>query len=135
MNNDDLMAALTDWQMAVVLNPEKAEYWYNLGLTSHQLERNDAAIAAFNEVLNLDQSFTKAYSALGNLFYQEKEYARALIYFDRALTFGRDGYLYYNRALTLHQLGRIEEACSDIILASQLGYRGEASDKICPLTE
>ncbi len=78
---------------AVTLKPNDAVAYYNLGNIYFDLARYDEAIMVYQKAVHFDPTYGKAYGNMAIACYYKKDYARAIIYADRAKregSFNRD---------------------------------------------
>jgi tetratricopeptide (TPR) repeat protein len=74
----------------VVGAPDSAQYWFDKGKTMMKIgEKNavyfDSAQLSFERATQIDPAFTDAYEYAGLTMYYQKDYARAIDYFNRLL--------------------------------------------------
>ncbi len=90
---------------------QDAKLAFQLGACLVKDNRPEEAIDAYWLALDLDPTYTKAWSNLGVIQLQLKDYANALITFRTLATQGEDVYrARLNEGVCLSQLGRFEEA-------------------------
>lgn len=103
------------------------EAWVNKGVAHAELEEYDAAIGAYREALQIDESSEHAASAETNLAYALWEFGRteeALEHAERAVEIDpRFGQAWYNRGFFLNERGLAEDAVEAFDNAIRLGYR------------
>ncbi|HTP01077.1 MAG TPA: tetratricopeptide repeat protein [Anaerolineales bacterium] len=88
----------------------------------HNLGKLDAAIAAYQEVIRLDEHFHAAWFAQGCAWEKKEDDASALICFQKALSLApNDGASHHNLARALHRLGFADEAIEHFHTALGLG--------------
>ena len=76
-----------------------------------------------NEALKLDSCFADAWNNLGTLYFNQKRYDEALVYYDNAVRCRpdfADGY--FNRANTAYELKEYYRALQDLEKVIKLGY-------------
>ena len=103
------------------------EAWVNKGVAHAELEEYDAAIGAYREALDIDDSSEHAATAETNLAYALWEFGRteqALEHAERAVELDpRFGQAWYNRGFFLNERGLAEDAVAAFDNAVRLGYR------------
>jgi tetratricopeptide (TPR) repeat protein len=100
-------------------------YMYR-GYTYHKLKRFEEAIASYDDVLEIDQSFYKALNNKGLVFRDMAKYEEAIACYDKALEIEpKYANALYHKGLLFEELGRLQEA---------LFFYDEALkvDPICP---
>lgn len=114
---------------------EYALAWYNLGYCDFDRGRMSQSRASFEKFLSLHKSSDRyradAFNRLGDTYYAEREFDRALAEYGRAEAVGADAattrYARYQRAVTLGILGRNDEKIATLRpLAADRG--GEYAD-------
>jgi tetratricopeptide (TPR) repeat protein len=103
--------ALTNYDLALALQPKHAEALSNRGNTLKALNRFDEALDSYDRALATQPIYASALTNRGAVLFDLKRYSDALESYDRALALRPDdaGTL-YNRAGTLHALKRYDEA-------------------------
>jgi tetratricopeptide (TPR) repeat protein len=103
------------------------EAWVNKGVAHAELEEYDAAIGAYREALDIDDSSEHAATAETNLAYALWEFGRteeALEHAERAVEADpRFGQAWYNRGFFLNERGLAEDALNCFDNAVRLGFR------------
>jgi tetratricopeptide (TPR) repeat protein len=103
------------------------EAWVNKGVAHAELEEYDAAIGAYREALDIDDSSEHAATAETNLAYALWEFGRteeALEHAERAVEADpRFGQAWYNRGFFLNERGLAEDALNCFDNAIRLGFR------------
>jgi len=103
------------------------EAWVNKGIAHAELEEYDAAIGAYREALDIDDSSDHAATAETNLAYALWEFGRteeALEHAERAVEIDpRFGQAWYNRGFFLNERGLAQDAVTAFDNAIRLGYR------------
>ncbi len=103
--------ALAHYRRSVEIDPHFAQGWHSLG--NALFARNDlpGAAAAYREAIDAAPDLAGAHTNLGNVLRKEGRPVDALAEYERALQLAPgDPYASYNRALTLVDLGRVDEA-------------------------
>ncbi len=103
--------ALTNYDLALALQPKHAEGLSNRGNTLRALNRFEEALDSYDRALVSQPNYASALTNRGAVLFDLKRFDDALASYDRALTLRPDdaGAL-YNRGGALHTLKRYEEA-------------------------
>lgn len=114
-------SAISDYKMALKLQPGKIDYLFNLALA---YERNDNRCEAENYLIIVTEIQPKHLEAnfnLGNLHFKNKKYDDAISYYTLALQIdSMDAKILYNRALSYHKLNMQIEACIDMRIVERI---------------
>ena len=81
----DLDKAITAYNKAIELAPEKIDAYYNLGLVFIDKKRYENAIDCFETVLQKDNTDSNAYFSIGLCYFKEGEFDGAKYYFQRTI--------------------------------------------------
>ena len=65
--------------------PDNADVHLQLGIAHRGAKRIDLAIAAYQQAIAIDPSMVAAYQNLGNLHFDQKDYARAVPLYEQEL--------------------------------------------------
>ncbi|MBD2451639.1 tetratricopeptide repeat protein [Nostoc sp. FACHB-152] len=103
--------ALTAYDKALSIQPDKHEAWYNRGIALDDLGHFEQAVASYDKALEIkpdkDQAWYNRGIALRNL----GRYEQAVASYDKALEIQPDDHeALYNRGNALQNLGRYEQA-------------------------
>lgn len=79
--------ALEALESAVALGGDTAELFYDLGVTYEDFRRRTAALEAYRQVLRRNPNFVEAIINSANILLSRREFANAIILYDRALQF------------------------------------------------
>jgi tetratricopeptide (TPR) repeat protein len=105
--------------------PRNEEDWANEALALIETQHYDQALAACDEAIRLNPTFTGAYAIRGKIFEFLQRYQEALTSFDAAIQLEPAADLYTLRGRMLIRLGRHEEA----LAAFEQALRMELGDK------
>ena len=83
-------AAMYYCEKAVSLNPEEADYWYNLGECYHSLGQVEQAYSAYDQCLQLSQSYLEARLRLCSILHVQNELLEMLTVLENGLTHHED---------------------------------------------
>ncbi len=116
--------AINMYKKALVLKPDYAEAWYNLGNTYGKTGKFPDAIASFNSAIASKKNFSEAYAGRGIANASQGKIQDALKDMSAAIKLKPDyAMVYLNRALIYLNNGKKELACVDLQKAVQLGYK------------
>jgi tetratricopeptide (TPR) repeat protein len=134
MNHQNESGAMEDFTLAIALEPEDSESFFYRGKLHTRQKNWRQAEADFSAALNLEPENPEYYLARGQARYQKGDLEPALA--DFTLTLTQDPEFasgLYHRGITLQRLGKITEACQDLLKGKNLGMR-EAEvvwEKVC----
>ena len=98
------------FEHALSLDPQFLFAWNGKSHALHNLNRYEEALAASEQAITLDVTYALAWSAKGNALSRLKRYDEALAAYERRLALGISRIGLKNKAHTLRNLGRIQEA-------------------------
>ena len=78
--------AVTQFKIAIEMDPGFAEAAYNLGVTFQKLDSHEKAVAQFEKAIELRSGKADYYYALGNSYFHLQSYDRAVTSFERTLS-------------------------------------------------
>lgn len=108
-----------------------AATYNNRGVLFKKLSRHSKALRDYYSARNLKREFVASYVNIGNVFYSQQEFEKAVRFYDKALNSGKDlrvgseSAAYINRALAKEQLGFLEAARLDYQSALELDVHTE----------
>jgi tetratricopeptide (TPR) repeat protein len=79
------LEAITEFKVAVDLDPDFAEARYNLGVTFQKLDAHEKAVEQFERAISLRSKNPDYHYAMGNSYFHLQRYDRASREFERAL--------------------------------------------------
>jgi lipoprotein NlpI len=110
----DYVAAIADYDIAVVLKPDNALAHNNMGNAYNALGVYDKSVAAFDAALRIWPGYALAYKNRGNAHAAAGYFERAIADYDIALGYAPDlAKTYNNRANARFFLGRFAAAIAD----------------------
>jgi len=113
--------ALSDYSLAIELDPTFAEAYLVRGMLYRELHRDNEALADYAQAVKLDPSLWRAYLLRGTIFANRNRYHDALADFTQAIQLNPSFALAYSgRGRVYHGLQRYEEALGDFTRAIQL---------------
>ncbi len=96
---------------AIVINPNVASYYCNLGNSLQELKQFESAVANFDKAISIKPDYDKAYSNRGISLKELKQFHAAVISFDKAIALNPDfAEAYTNRGNVLHELKQFDAA-------------------------
>ena len=117
----DYKNAITDYDMAIRLNPDHADAYSNRGNVKNKLGQYNAAIADYDTAIRLNPDHADAYSNRGNVKNKLGQYNAAIADYDTAIRLNPDhADTYKNRGRAKHKLKQYYAAIADYTAAIQL---------------
>ena len=119
--------AIADYDMAIQLDPDDPQAYFNRGLVRIELGgQHEDALADFDKAIDLNPNNADAYNNRGGVKVILERFDEALTDYDEAIRLNPEHVLaYYHRGILMNHLGRIDEATQDIQktlqLAAQVG--------------
>jgi predicted O-linked N-acetylglucosamine transferase (SPINDLY family) len=105
---------------ALIVDPQSGAAHCELGVVLAALQRQDEALACFDNLIAMKADFADAHYNRGNVLSGLRRFADAVASFDKAVAINpRHVNALYNKGHMLHQLGRLADAiaCYDKVLA------------------
>jgi spermidine synthase len=120
LRNDEVDAAISALQQAIVLQPHYAMAYLFLGLAYTSLGAHDQAALAYARAASLDPTDAQAPNYLGLAYHQQRRYRDAIAAYRRAIALNSTYALAYaNLAASYEALGQVQDA----IAAYQQAWR------------
>ncbi len=110
MSEPDLARALSKFELATQIVPERLQAWRNLGLTQFTAGDVDAAIATFQHVTDVSRLDTTGLRVLGTLLLRQGRAGEAVTILTRALNIEEQQATLTNLAVAHTQLGDLAAA-------------------------
>ena len=106
---------------------QRAIRYYYKGSESYRLRDYHNAEADLQQAVAADDQFSEAYMVLGDLYTDQKNYEKAIVFYGNAITKGRRLYpqAYFYMAKLQHKSGRYEEAITNYGLMLQNSTRND----------
>ncbi|MTJ53625.1 tetratricopeptide repeat protein, partial [Anabaena sp. UHCC 0253] len=105
--------AISSYDKAVEIKPDKHEAWNNRGNSLDDLGRYEEAISSYDKAVEIKPDKHEAWYNRGISLYNLGRYEEAISSYDKAVEFKPDYHeAWYNRGISLYNLGRYEEAIS-----------------------
>ena len=106
---------------AIKLNPNKADYYNNRGVTYHAMKRYEKALEDKTKAIELEPENAGYYNSRGATYHAMKRYEKALEDKTKAIELEPENARYYdNRGVTYHAMKRYEKALEDSTKAIEL---------------
>lgn len=115
--------ARAEYERSIALQPEQTESYFQLGLMELEAGDVDGAAKHFQHVLVRAPSHAGALTGMGRLRFQEKQYAEAASWFEKAVASDpglREAHYYLG--LTDSRLGRKEDSEKELQIASRIEH-------------
>ncbi len=112
--------ALVDINKAIDLNPQYAQSYQTKGIVKEILKLNDEAIDSYIKAIELSPNFFEAHRNLAVLYSESGEYQKSINHFQAIQNYPEDPYIYYNKGVTLFNIGLYEEALINVNKAIRL---------------
>jgi protein O-mannosyl-transferase len=110
LRNRDYASEMGMWQLISKQRPESARAFKNIAHIHHHEQRRDEAIKNYERALQLDPKSYVTYVEYANIYYAERDYAKALPLYIRAAQAGPDQALpWLNIALVQSKTGQMQE--------------------------
>ena len=84
-NEGDYHGAITDYDLAIELDPDRADAYYDRGRTKYRLNDYYGAMADSSRAIELDPDYAKAYNYQGIAEHNLGDYDDAIAHYDRAV--------------------------------------------------
>jgi SpoVK/Ycf46/Vps4 family AAA+-type ATPase len=96
----DYDKAIENYSMAIILNPNFLECYFNRALCYYNKKNYDKAIEDYTRAAEIDPENAMIYNNRGDAHYRKQEFDKAIADYDKAISLNKD-YLkaYYNRGL------------------------------------
>ena len=97
---------------AIILQPDYAEAYNNLGNAYKAMEEFNKAIQVYEKAIELNPQYYEAYNNLGAVLGKNEQYDEAIEAYNKALSIYPEGLLiaYYNMGVALQEQGKLDEA-------------------------
>lgn len=117
LGEGDYQAAVLDCNEAISIRPDLASAYFAAGTANADLHQSDKAIQDFSVAVVLSASVSKAeaYAARGKVYGSSGNPLQAINDFDSAIELQpKNAYYYYDRALSLRDVGNNSQALADL---------------------
>lgn len=134
MNHDDFAGAIEDFTAAISMDTEDSESYFYRGKIYHRQKNWKMAEADFSDAIAIEPENTEYYLARGQARYVSLNLDAAVA--DFTVTISLDPEFasgFYHRGIALQRMGKIQEACPDLLKSMNLGMKeGEVAwEKVC----
>jgi tetratricopeptide (TPR) repeat protein len=115
MENEQYENALKDYDVLLILYPDKPEWYLYKGQAKMSLQRYEEAEKEYLLALAIDSVNTDVINSLGSLYYIVDLYEEAKGYFNQVLKLdAKNHFAYYHRALVQYQLEKYDSTLADV---------------------
>lgn len=128
--NGDFQIALSHFQNSInqKLSAKKlSQIHYNLGVCLYQLKQSEKAVAEFEQAINLNPNYEKAFYALGMAKTELKIWNEAETAFRQSLKLSNNGETWFDLALVLFELRKYDESAESFQNAVKFGSQAIAA--------
>jgi tetratricopeptide (TPR) repeat protein len=134
MNHDDLAGAIEDFSRAISMDPEDSESYFYRGKIYYRQKKWENAESDFSGAIDIEPENPDYYLARGQSRYVSQSLEAAVA--DFTVTISLDPEFasgFYHRGITYQRMGKINEACPDLLKAKNLGMEEAelAWEKVC----
>jgi serine/threonine protein kinase len=103
--------AISSYDKAIAIKPDKHEAWNNRGNSLDELQRYEEAIASYDKAIAINPDYHYAWCGRGVSLANLQKDEEAIASYDKVITIEPDDYeAWYNRGNSLDELQRYEEA-------------------------
>ena len=104
-NQEYIKKSIQKVVLAMARDPKNTELYHELAKYYAMQEDYDKVVSVYETLLSIDAQDEQAILNIGSIYYFEKEYRKALKYFERAMVVNPSNYLvYYNLANTYAEM-------------------------------
>lgn len=122
--NKKFNEALKLLQEQLRVYPSNDRFMFYRALTLSRLNRMDESIQAYEETVEVNPRFAKAFNNLGNLYSQQKKYGKAIENLKKATEHDANlSEAYNNMGIVYSHLGQFDESITAFIRATELNPR------------
>jgi tetratricopeptide (TPR) repeat protein len=134
MNHEDFPGAIEDFTMAISMDPKDSESFFYRGKIYSRQKIWAKAEADYSDAVDLDPENPEYFLARGQARYTSQQLEAALADFTLTVSLDPDHASgYYHRGITFQRMGKVKEACADLLKAKILGMEAAtiAWKKVC----
>ena len=104
-------AAIDSYKQVIMIKPDYAEAYYNMGITLDEKGELDAAIDSYKKAIEIKSDYAGAYYNMGNALKAKGELDAAIDNYKQAIKIKPDyAEAYYNMSITLDEKGELDAA-------------------------
>ena len=108
---DQLEQKLNDANKALLIKPNEADGYYNMGVALQKQNKLEEAIEAYNKVLFIKPDYANAYNNMGTALQNQGKLKEAIEAYNKVLSIKPDNTeAYYNMGNALQEQNKLEEA-------------------------
>lgn len=117
----DYDKAIEAYNMAIILNPNFLECYFNRALCYYNKKNYDKAIEDYTRAIEIDPDNPLIYNNRGDAYYRKQDFEKAIADYDKAISLKKD-YLkaYYNRGLAYACLQDYESAVENFTRVTEI---------------
>jgi len=120
-NSGDSARALASHKLAIELDPDRHDLYWERGITYLQMNNHQGAITNFEACLERKMDFANAHLGLGMAWRGQGDYVEALLHHDEAIRLNpRSSWFYNERARTHQRKGDTQGAEADFAKAREI---------------
>jgi tetratricopeptide (TPR) repeat protein len=139
LENGNFQSALIDANSIIKQNPSVAFYYYLRAYTYYNLDNNYNAKKDFLKSFDLGYEFEGAYKSVADIYFTEKNYSQAVIYYKKQLELQDEIAVHYNIAISYYNNEEYNNAIEyftnvtsinsrDDLVAQAFKYRGRSKN-------
>jgi tetratricopeptide (TPR) repeat protein len=83
-------AAIEDYKIAIIREPDNFRYHYAKALAEYSFKKSNDALLSLQKVISLERSYAPAYALSGRIYHETKNYEKAYKMYDAAATLEKD---------------------------------------------
>jgi tetratricopeptide (TPR) repeat protein len=136
MNHDDYPGAIEDFSIAISMEPKDSESYFYRGKIFFRQQNWERAEADFSEAISIEPENPEFFLARGQSRYVSQNLDAAVADFTVSISLDPDFTTgYYHRGIALQRMGKITEACPDLLKAMNMGMEEAkvAWEKVCAI--
>ena len=125
LNKENYLKALEFFTNAINIYKRDPAGYYNRGIANEELGNYKEAIDDYKKSMTMDGKMYKAntHYNIGYSYIQLEDFDNALMHLNKAIEIKpKEGMFYAYKGDALYELGKENEACSNYIKSSELGY-------------
>ena len=117
MEPGNYQKAITHFNRALAISPRLGNVYFERGVAHRLSNETDLALADFEQAIEVNGNFARAYSGLGSIYRERGDYRHAMEQYTKSLNIEPNVDAYYERGQTYESLGEHQKAIDDYNLA------------------